>query len=66
VVERFQQPGTDVAANAVEGAAPAAAAIRTAAEWGAIYAPLVSGSVLLLLLWLILYWLYRRQVFVRV
>ena len=63
---RSQQTGGDIAADAVEGAAPAAAALPSAAELGAIYAPLVSGSVLLLLLWLILFWMYRRQVFVRV
>ncbi len=53
-------------AAGVEGAAVAGDAVSTAAELGAIYAPLVSGSVLLLLLWLILYWMYRRRVFVRV
>jgi heparan-alpha-glucosaminide N-acetyltransferase len=53
-------------AGGVEGAAVAGEAVSTAAELGAIYAPLVSGSVLLLMLWLILYWMYRRRVFVRV
>ena len=53
-------------AGGVEGAAVAGEAVSTAAELGAIYAPLVSGSVLLLLLWLVLYWMYRRRVFVRV
>ncbi|MFN7806384.1 MAG: hypothetical protein ACK5TO_20400, partial [Planctomycetaceae bacterium] len=59
-------PGGAVAAGGGDCCAQAAGALPTAAELGAIYAPLVSGSVLLLLLWLILYWMYRRQVFVRV
>jgi heparan-alpha-glucosaminide N-acetyltransferase len=34
--------------------------------FGEAYEPLVSGSVLLLAFWLILYWMYRRQLFLRI
>jgi len=34
--------------------------------FGAEYEPLVAGSAILLVYWLILYWMYRRGVFVRI
>ena len=34
--------------------------------FGDAYAPLVSGGLTLLLLWLILYWLYKKKIFIRI
>jgi len=34
--------------------------------FGTEYAPLLSGTALIVVLWLILYWMYRRQIFLRV
>jgi heparan-alpha-glucosaminide N-acetyltransferase len=34
--------------------------------FGAIYAPILLGTVTLLLFWLILLWMYRNRVFVRI
>ncbi len=34
--------------------------------FGPAYAPLVSGLALILVLWLILYWLYRQRIFLRI
>ena len=34
--------------------------------FGSPYAPLVSGAITLLLLWLILYWLYRKKIFIKI
>ena len=34
--------------------------------FGARFEPVVSGAVVLLLLWLMLYWMYRRRIFLRV
>ena len=34
--------------------------------FGDAYSSLVSGSVVIVVLWLILYWMYRRQLFLRV
>lgn len=34
--------------------------------FGASYATLVNGSLVLLLEWLILYWMYRRKIFIRI
>lgn len=39
---------------------------RTFFAFGDAYQPLFLGAVTLLLLWLILYWMYRRKVFIRV
>lgn len=33
---------------------------------GAAYATLVKGTLVLLLEWLILYWMYRRKIFIKV
>ena len=33
---------------------------------GAVYRPLLHGAVTLTVMWLILYWMYRRKVFIRV
>ena len=33
---------------------------------GGVYEPLVHGAAVLLVLWLILYWMYRRRIFLRV
>jgi predicted acyltransferase len=38
----------------------------TLSSFGPEYLPLVHGAVTLLLLWLILYWMYRRKVFIRI
>jgi predicted acyltransferase len=34
--------------------------------FGDAYAPLVSGGLTLLLLWMILYWLYKKKIFIRI
>jgi predicted acyltransferase len=34
--------------------------------FGAPYASLVSGSAVIVTLWLILFWMYRRQIFLRI
>jgi predicted acyltransferase len=34
--------------------------------FGPAYAPLLHGAAVLLLLWLILYWMYRRRIFLRI
>ena len=34
--------------------------------FGDAYAPLLSGGLTLLLLWLILYWLYKKKIFIRI
>ena len=34
--------------------------------FGAAYAPLVSGGLTLLFIWLILYWMYKRKLFIRI
>ena len=34
--------------------------------FGAAYAPVVSGAITLLLLWLILYWLYKKKIFIKI
>lgn len=39
---------------------------QTFRVFGPEYAPLLHGAVTLTLLWLILYWMYRRKVFIRV
>ena len=33
---------------------------------GEAYAPLVSGGITLLLLWLILHWMYKKKIFIRI
>lgn len=33
---------------------------------GAAYATLVSGGLVLLLEWLILYWMYRKKIFIKI
>jgi len=33
---------------------------------GAAYEPLLHGAAVLLVVWLILFWLYRRKIFVRI
>lgn len=35
-------------------------------RFGASYAPLLSGSALVLTLWLMLYWMYRRKLFLKI
>lgn len=37
-----------------------------AAVFGAAYAPLVRGILILFFEWLILYWMYRKQIFIRI
>jgi predicted acyltransferase len=34
--------------------------------FGEVYAPLVRGSAILLVLWLIFFWMYRKKIFVRI
>ena len=34
--------------------------------FGAPYAPLVSGGLTLLLLWIVLYWLYKKKIFIKI
>lgn len=34
--------------------------------FGAAYAPLVSGALTLLIIWLILYWLYKKKIFIKI
>jgi predicted acyltransferase len=34
--------------------------------WGKVYEPLATGAVVLLVLWLILFWMYRRRIFLRI
>jgi heparan-alpha-glucosaminide N-acetyltransferase len=34
--------------------------------WGTAYEPFVTGVAVLLVLWLILYWMYRRKIFLRI
>jgi predicted acyltransferase len=34
--------------------------------WGKEYAPLLSGAAVLLVYWLILFWMYRRRIFLRI
>jgi len=34
--------------------------------FGAVYAPIIEGSLVLLIFWFIFYWMYRHKVFVRV
>ena len=34
--------------------------------FGDAYAPLVSGGLTLFLLWMILYWLYKKKIFIRI
>ena len=34
--------------------------------FGAAYEPLLLGATMLLALWLILYWMYRRRIFLRI
>jgi predicted acyltransferase len=40
--------------------------VRTFHVFGPEYAPLVHGAITLTVLWLILYWMYRRKVFIKV
>jgi heparan-alpha-glucosaminide N-acetyltransferase len=35
-------------------------------QFGTAYEPIVSGAAVLLVLWLMLYWLYRQRIFVRI
>jgi heparan-alpha-glucosaminide N-acetyltransferase len=35
-------------------------------RWGAAYAPLIGGAAVLTVYWLILWWMYRRRIFVRI
>jgi predicted acyltransferase len=34
--------------------------------WGKTYEPLATGAMVLLVLWLILFWMYRRRIFLRI
>ena len=34
--------------------------------FGVPYAPLVSGGITLLILWLILYWMYKKKIFIKI
>jgi predicted acyltransferase len=34
--------------------------------FGTAYAPLVSGGITLVILWLILYWMYRKKIFIKI
>jgi predicted acyltransferase len=33
---------------------------------GAVYQPLLMGAAILLVFWLILFWMYRRKIFLRI
>jgi len=33
---------------------------------GAAYQPLLQGTAVLLVLWLLLFWMYRRKIFLRI
>lgn len=35
-------------------------------RWGEAYAPLIGGAAVLMVYWLILWWMYRRRIFVRI
>jgi predicted acyltransferase len=48
---------------------PQAHPVQTGAQWVAfadVYAPIVQASAVLLVLWLICFWMYRRGIFLRV
>jgi len=66
LMQRFSKPSIPEGTTPEEAATLVQQAADQATQLGAIYAPLVSGTVLLTLLWLILFWMYRRKVFVRV
>jgi predicted acyltransferase len=34
--------------------------------FGAVFAPILLGAATLLIFWLLLYWMYRNRVFVRI
>ena len=34
--------------------------------FGRAYAPLVHGALILMVMWLLLYWMYRRKLFLRI
>jgi predicted acyltransferase len=36
------------------------------AQWGQPYAPIIEGAVVLAIFWLILFWMYRRKIFLRI
>ena len=36
------------------------------AAFGAAYAPFVHGLAVVLVLWLVLFWMYRRRIFLRI